>query len=241
MSFFSAIKNLLPISKAFDIIHEKNLRSFFKGLSVMPDDVKKNNELVYSMIWPETTDALEEWELQFGVNFSDEKYLNVRSGVLKSLWQMSIGGQSLSYMAQLLKNLNSNINVYENIPVRNPVDSNSIYACMCGQQSSVCGNKKLSCGYMVGDSEFVPFVIKNDKESVYDIPFDASYWENYFFVCKNAVKNSRGQIIYCEKIILDVILKPFVEYIILKVKPVHMGGVLFVEYSDNLTLRNRRK
>lgn len=233
MSFFNAIKILLPRAKAFDLTQDSKLKSFFKGLAVLPDDVKKETELVYMDLFPESTRAMDEWEKQFSVLFADEQYGDMRRGILTSLWQANSGGQSLKYLEKLLQNISVDIRLFENNPVKNPRDANAVFGCMCGQKQAVCGNKKLNCGYKDGDSEFMPTVIRNDSDQLYDIPVDESFWENYFFVAKNVVYNSRKEIIYCQKLYLDAKWKAFVEYLILKVKPVHMGALIFIDYIEN--------
>lgn len=233
MSFFGALKLLLPTGKAFDITQETKVRKFVRGLSVLPEDIKRENELVYMDIFPESTRAMEEWEKQFSVLFADMQYGDTRRGILKALWQANIGGQDLKYLQAVLQNINPDIKVFENIPVKNPRDANAVFGCMCGQQWAVCGNRKMSCGYKDGDSEFIPTVIRNDKDQLYDIPDDILYWQNYFFIAKNAVRNSRNEIIYCQKLILDSKWKSFIEYMVLKIKPVQMGCIIFIHYVDN--------
>lgn len=233
MSFFDSIKILLPRSKAFDLTQDTKLKGFFKGLSYLPEDVKKETEKVFFDLFPDTTRAMDKWENQFSVLFADEQYGTTGRGMLKSLWQANSGGQSLTYLQQLLQNVSPEIKVFENVPIKNPRDTNAVFACMCGQRWSCCGNKKMSCGYKDGDSEFIPTVIRNDTDQLYDIPVDTTFWENYFFVCKNVVKNSKKEIVYCQKLKLDSKWKRFIEYLILKVKPVQMGALIFIEYVDN--------
>jgi len=233
MSFFNAFKALLPSGKAFDITQNSLLRKFFKGLAYLPEDVRNETDLIFMDLFPDSTRAMDEWEKQFSVLFSDLQYGDTRRGILKSLWQANLGGQSLSYLQGLLQNVSPQIKLFENVPVKNPRDANAVFACMCGQKSSCCGNKKMSCGYKDGDSEFSPTVIRNDSDQLYDIPVDEDFWANYFFVAKNVVTNSRKEIIYCEKLILDSKWKPFIEYLILKVKPVQTGALVFIQYVDN--------
>lgn len=241
MSFFHSLKLLLPTGKAFDITQNTKLRKFFKGISYLPDDVKKEMELVYMDLFPDTTRAMEEWEKQFAVLFADLQYGDTRRGILKALWQSTVGGQDLKYLQSLLWGVSPKIMVFENIPVKNPRDANAVFGCMCGQATSVCGHRKMRCGYKDGDSEFVPTVIRNDSDALYDIPVDTRYWENYFFVAAGAVRNSKNEIIYCEKLLLDSKWKPFIEYLILKVKPVHTGAIIFIQYIDNYdNLRSSR-
>lgn len=243
MSFFNAIKALFPRSKAFEMIQDSSLRKFVKGLSRLPDDVKANLESVYLDLFPESTRALEEWEKEFGVLFADEQYGDTRQGILKALWRSNTGGQTAEYLQGILQQVDNRILVIENVPVKNPRDANSVFACHCGFQSSVCGNKNMSCGFKVGDSEFVPAVLRNDSESVYDIPVDPIFWENYFFVCGGVVRNSRKEIVYCQKLVLDSKWKSYIEYLILKVKPVQTGALVFIQWVDGLDetrSRNRR-
>lgn len=242
MSFFESLKLLLPSGKAFDITQNTTVRKFFKGLSHLPEDVKKNMELVYFDLFPDTTRAMSEWEKQFSVLFADMQYGDTRQGILKSLWRSTKGGQDLKYLQSLLWGISKDINVFENIPVKNPRDSNAVYGCMCGQRTSVCGNRKLCCGFKDGDSEFTPTVIRNDSDQLYDIPVDELYWQNYFFVAKSVVRNSFNEIVYCQKLILDSKWKKFIEYLILKVKPVHTGALIFIQYVDGYdnTRKTRR-
>lgn len=234
MSFFSVLKLLFPSGKAFDLTQETTVKKLVRGLSHVADDVKAGNDLVYLDLFPDSTRALEEWENQFSVLFADEQYGDTRRGILKSLWQANSGGQDVKYLEGLLKNVSEDIMVVENSPVKNPRDANSVFGCMCGQGSSVCGNASLSCGYKKGDSEFVPSVIRNDTEGPYDVPVGEEFWENYFFVCKKVVKNNRQEIVYCQKLQLDAKWQKFIEYLILKVKPVQTGAVVFIEYVENL-------
>lgn len=233
MSFFSAIKTLFPHGKAWHMVQNTNLRQFVKGLSVLPDDCREEMEKVYLDLFPDTTRALSEWENQFAVLFASEQYGEQRAGILKALWKANEGGQTAQYLQALLQQVDKRIKVVENVPVKNPRDTNAVFACMCGQQSSVAGNRNLNCGYKAGDSEFEPTVIRNDSDAIYDIPVDETYWENYFFVCANVVRNSRKEIIYCQKLTIDSKWKPYIEYLILKIKPVQTGALIFIEYVDD--------
>lgn len=240
MSFFEAIENLFPRSKAFVMTHETKLRKLIKGISVLPDDVRLETEHVYLDLFPDSTRALEEWENQFAVLFASEQYGSARSGILKALWKANEGGQTAEYLQSLLQQVDKRIKVVENSPVKNPRDANAVFACMCGQQSSVAGNKRLCCGFKAGDAAFEPTVIRNDSEVVYDIPVDEEYWENYFFVCANVVRNSKKEIIYCQKLVMDSKWKPYIEYLILKIKPVQTGALIFIEWVEGYDNLRRR-
>lgn len=242
MTFFAVIKSLLPFGKVFNCDKDTLNYKFFKGLADLPEDVRRDADKVFFDIFPETTEALEEWEKQFSVKFADIEYGDTRSGILEALWKSNGGGQSAQYMQQCLQKVCPEINVIENTPVKNPRDANSVLVSISGQRQMRCGRKTGLCGFRQGDRDFVPAVIRNDTESVYDIPVDSSYWENYFFICKNVVRNSRREIIYCQKLELDTKWKPYVEYLILKLKPVQTGALVFIKWVDNLDLaRSRRR
>lgn len=242
MSFFKVLKLLFPKTKIFEFVVETKLKKFVRGLSALPDDTKKETEKVFLDLFPETTRAFDEWEKQFSVLFASEQYGENRVGILKALWQANTGGQSLKYFESVLQNVIPEIRVFENNPVKNPRDANAVFGCMCGQKWSVCGNKRLSCGYKVGDAEFSPSVIRNNSEQTYDIPVDAQFWENYFFIAKYVVRNSRQEIVYCQKLTLDVKWKAYIEYLILKMKPVHTGVIVFIDWKENYdATRSRRR
>ena len=233
MSFFKVFKLLFPRVKSFELVFETKLKKFIRGLSVLPEDAKTEMEKVFLDLFPETTRAFDEWEKQFAVLFASEQYGENRVGILKALWKANSGGQSLEYIQGVLQSVIPEIKVFENNPAKNPRDANAVLSCMCGQRWSVCGNKKLSCGYKVGDENFVPTVIRNDSEQTYDIPVDRRYWENYFFVAKDVVRNKRQEIIYCQKMFVDAKWKSYIEYLILKMKPVHTGVIVFIEWEEN--------
>lgn len=237
MTFFNALKALFPRSKSFNLIHDAPLRRFVKGLSYLPDDVKTEMEKVYLDLFPDYTRALDEWEKQFAVLFADEQYGDTRYGILKSLWRVNRGGQTAEYLQELLRQVDNRILVLENNPVKNPRDANAVLAAICGYKTAVAGNKACCCGYKKGDADFVPAVIKNDSENVYDIPIDAAYWENCFFICGGVVRNSIGEIVYCQKLEINKKWKPFIEYLILKIKPVQTAAIVFIKWVDQDTRR----
>ena len=233
MSFFKVFKLLFPRVKSFELVFETKLKKFIRGLNVLPEDVKTETEKVFLDLFPETTRVFDEWEKQFAVLFASEQYGENRVGILKALWKANSGGQSLEYIQGVLQSVFPEIKVFENNPIKNPRDANAVLSCMCGQEWSVCGNKKLSCGFKLGDEKFIPTVIRNDREQTYDIPVDKHYWENYFFVAKDVVRNKRQEIVYCQKLTADAKWKPYVEYLILKMKPVHTGVIVFIEWEEN--------
>jgi hypothetical protein len=95
-----------------------------------------------------------------------------------------------------------------------------------------CGNRKAVCNYRRGNIGFTPTIIQNDATADYNIPFDADYWEFCFFVCKSAVRNQRGQILYIEPLQIDAVWRNYVEYLILKIKPVQSTAIVFIDWQQ---------
>lgn len=232
MSWYDVLTTLLPRAKAFRVTHQSALKNFIKGLAVLPTDVQSSTDQIYFDLFPASTRALEEWETQFAVLFADEQYGTPRRDILQSLWRANTGGQSAKYLQELLQKIHSGILVTENIPTKNPRDANAVLAAICGQRVMCCGNVAGNCGYKLGDSTFTPNVIRNDTENVYDIPVDSDFWQNYFFVCGGVVRNSKHEIIYCQKIKINKKWKSYIEFLILKIKPVQTGAIVFIEWTE---------
>lgn len=232
MSFFEALKALLPHGKAWFFSQDSTAEKFFKGLATLPDHLRSEMDGVYLDLFPDTTHATAEWEKQFAVQFAQEQYGDTNRGILSALWVSNAGGQSAQYLQMLLQRVDERIKVIENNPVKNPRDANSVMAALCGQRIMMTGYKKARCAFRVGDETFEPTVIRNDQETTYDIPVDTKYWDQYFFVCRNVVRNSLGEIIYCQKLQMDSRWRQYVEYLILKTKPAQTGALIFIEWVD---------
>lgn len=230
MSFFESMKLLFPRGKAFQMVKDGPLRRFVKGLSRLPEDIKRELDEVYLDLFPDTTRALKEWENQFATLFADEQYGGTRQEILKSLWQANQGGQSAQYLESLLQRIDKRILVVENVPIKNPRSSSSGITACCGHEDMFCGGGKSTCGYTIGNANFEPSVLRNDGEQVYDMPVDKKYWEQCFYVCGNVVRTDAGAILYFETLELDIKWRNYIEYLILKVKPVQMTAVIFIEW-----------
>jgi hypothetical protein len=230
LGFFKVIKYLFPRSKAFRSVADNYFRKFLKGMAYGPDNIQEYLENIYGDLFPETTRELEKWENQFGVVFAKQYDENIRRNLLKSFWNINTGGQSVEYLQQILQLISPDFHVIENLPVRDPRDSNAVYAAVNGNKYMVNGNKYAVNGRKLGDSSFVPTVLKNDTEGFYSLPSQSSYWVNCFFICKSVVRNRYKAIMYVEKLQVEAKWKDFIEYIVLKIKPAHTTGILFVEY-----------
>jgi len=229
LKFFEAIKNLFSHSRAFQLFIDNNKRKLIKGLSFLPEKTRQEAELVYFDLFPDTTRYPEKWENVFGVFFTEAE-LEKRRDILDSLWKINRGGQSPVFLEEILQKIDSAIHVFENVPLRNPRDSNIAYPSSCNNKVMVCGNAQALCGYRIGDENFIPTLLMNDLSEPYNFPADPQFWETCFFVCKSVVRNNRNEILFIERLQIEAIWKNYIEYLILKIKPTHTTAVLFVEW-----------
>ena len=229
--FFDAAKALLPTSAMWNLTQERNLRKLFESIAVLPEDLRREMELVYMDYFPDSTRCLERWEEVFSVIFTQSD-IGERRDFLKLLWGMNHGGQSLYFIRSVLQGVFPEIVVEENIPVANPREANIAYFAVCDNEIMVCDNEKAVCEYREGDETFVPTILRNGTESPYTLPNDARFWEFCFYVCKKVVRNSRNEILYVEKLQIPAFYKNYIEYFILRIKPVHTVAVMAVEWVE---------
>jgi hypothetical protein len=226
---FDAVINLFPRSRAFQLFIDNKKRKLIKGLSSLGIDVRHEAELVYADLFPDTTRFPERWESVFAVLFKEDE-LEKRRDILDSLWKINKGGQSALFLEDMLRRINDDIRVIENIPVRNPRDSNVVQMMVCDAEIAVCGNEAAVCDYRIGDETFIPTTLQNDISGLYSIPNDSRFWEFCVFVCKSVVRNSRNQIMYIEWLEIPQRWQNFIEYLILKLKPVEETAVMFIKW-----------
>ena len=230
-SFFEAVKALFPRSRAFQLFVENKKYKLIKALCDMPENVRKEGELVYFDLFPDTTRHIEKWEKVFAVFFTQAEY-EKRRAIIDSLWKLISGGQSAQFLQDLLQCIDKNIRVIENVPTSNPRHSSIVDLCVNGHRSMRCGNRKAICNYRRGNVGFTPTIIQNDATADYNIPFDVDYWEFCFYICKAAVRNARGQILYIEPLEIDAVWRNYIEYLILKVKPVQSTAIVFIDWQE---------
>jgi hypothetical protein len=230
LRFFEAIKNLFSQSRAFQLYIDNKKRKLIKGLSFLPENIRHEAELVYFDIFPDTTRFPEKWENVFGILFTEAE-LEKRRDILDSLWKINKGGQSWPFLQDILQKIDGEIHVFENVPLRNPRDSNIAYLAVCDNAVMVCDNRLAICDYRIGDETFIPTVLMNDTEAAYSVPNNPDFWETCFFVCKSVTRNSRNEILYIERLKIPETWRNYIEYLILKIKPVQSTAVLFVQWT----------
>lgn len=228
-SFFDAIKALLPYSSAWDITQAKNMRWLFAAIAVLPEDLRKEIEAVYFDYFPETTRSPEKWEQVFQVIFTQAE-LELRRSVLQGLWQMNNNGGAAIFLQKVLQEVWPSLQLIENVPTGNPRGPSAVNFMVCGNETACCGNRKAICGYRIGDGDFETTVLRNDTASSYTIPNDPAWWRYCFYICKSVMRDSRGVIIYVERIEIPVVYKNYIEYFILRMKPVQSVAVLAIKW-----------
>ena len=233
-SFFETIRALLPRTSAFDLTHQKNIRRFFEGVTELGDDVRKEFEGVLLDYYPDTTRALEKWEEIFRVQFSKILFnVQERRSIVSTLWWLRYGNTTGEFMEKILNLFIPGARVTENIPAVDAMGLVFSYMAVCGNKYICCGNKKAVCNYHIGERGWVPEILRNDTQSVWDIPSDTKFYENYFFVSGEVWRDGTGKIQVLKKLKVHEKWQRFVEYVILALKPVHTTAILFIKYVPN--------
>lgn len=168
--YFNLFKSLLPKSKAFNIIIQKNITKFFEGLTALPDDFRTFIDNIWLDIFPLTTRSPELWEDQFGIRMPDSND-TVRRNDIATQWTLK-GGQSAHYLQSVLQDAGFNVQVHENNPKVDPdIFLSSAFIMTCGMTTAVCGNDDAFCGLTGG------YVLANGF-----VP-DSSDVRDYLMVC----------------------------------------------------------
>ncbi len=230
MKFFEAFQTLFSRSRAFQLYVDNNKRRLIKGLSFLPENIRHEAELVYMDTFPDTTRYPEKWEDVFGVLFTEDE-LEKRRDIIDSLWKINKGGQGVDFLEDILQKIDTTIQVIENNPVINPRMVRVVNIAVCGNRGMVCGGRNAICGSRLGKDEFVPTVLRNDSSEFYDLPFDPAYWQTCFFICKSVVR-VKNTIVYIQPLSLSAVWKNYLEYLILRIKPVHTTAIVFINWIE---------
>lgn len=109
--FFRVFRHLLPNARAWRLVVEKRLRSFFEGLAGSGDAVKSFIDAVYLDLFPQDTRELSAWERQFAL---PEAGLNEqqRRDRLAATWR-AVGGQDPAYIQATLRERGFDVYVHE--------------------------------------------------------------------------------------------------------------------------------
>jgi hypothetical protein len=111
----------------------------------------------------------------------------------------------------------------------------SVGIAVCGNRVMRCGNKRARCNYHLSNGTFIPSMLRNDIIEFYTLPDDEHYWVFCFFVCNSIYRGSNNQIVFVEKLKLNIVWKNYIEYLILKTKPVHSTAIVFIDWQEGET------
>jgi hypothetical protein len=229
--FFDAVKALLPQSRAFQLFVENKKYKLVQALCELPENTRREAELTYMDLFPENTRHPERWEKIFAILFTREEILK-RRNILASLWRISGGGGSAAFIQSILQIIDNRIVVSENAPTRDPKNMLSVRVSVCGARTMRCGNARARCNHHITNGSFVPSILQNNVIDFYTLPDDAAYWSFCFFVCSDVLRNGAGEIIHVQKLKIDAVWKNYIEYLILKIKPVHSTAIVFIEWQE---------
>ena len=231
MKFFDSIKALFPSSRAFNLSHKSEKRKLMLALSELPDDIRESAELAFMDLFPFTTREIRKWSDTFAILFGGREVQKQRS-IIQAMWRLHLKGQSADFMEFILRHIDDRIRVVENEPVSNPRQSNVGMIAVNGNRHMVCGHRRAVNGFHLGDASFIPYTIKNNLSELYSIPNEQKWWCTCFFVCGGVMRNSINEILHVEPIRMSGVWKNFIEYLVLKMKPVHSTAIIFIKWID---------
>jgi hypothetical protein len=231
MRFLDAIKALFPFSKAFRLVIDNNHRKLVKSLSFLPEKIRTEAEKVYMDLFPYTTRAVVKWSKAFAIIFGG-KELKKQRDILQANWRIHLKGQSASFMEYILQHLDPKIKVIENVPVSNPRQSNIGMSAVNGNEQMVNGGQFAINNYHLGDDNFIPYVINNDLSEFYTIPNNPEWWDTCFFICGGVIRNDYNEILYAYQIQMSKVWKNYLEYLVLKMKPLHSTAIIFIDWTE---------
>jgi hypothetical protein len=229
MSFFNAIKALFPQSRAFNLSHKSQKRNMMLAISELPEDIRHEAEQVYLDLFPYTTRAVKKWSDTFAILFGGRE-MQKRRDIIQASWRLHLKGQTAVFMEYILRHIDDRLRVVENEPVSNPRQSNVGMMAVNGNRRMVCGHRIAVNSFHLGDINFIPYIIRNNLSEVYTIPNEPRWWEPCFFVCGGIIRSESNAILYAEQIKLEAVWKNFVEYLVLKMKPVHSTAIIFIKW-----------
>lgn len=162
--FFRVFRHLLPNARAWRLVVEKRLRSFFEGLSGSGDAVKSFIDAVYLDLFPQDTRELSAWERQFALpatRLNEQQ----RRDRLAAMWR-AVGGQDPKYIQDTLQGAGFDVYVHEwwepgtepavgshaAATPRSPLvwlrrEFTSVFILVeCGEPLAACGEPDAECG-----------------------------------------------------------------------------------------------
>jgi len=227
--FSSVMRTLLPKGRAWFTDLSIDFKAIIEGIVRSGVAVRDKFVEVFQDVFPDSTNCLDLWEEQFQLDKTGLSNQERRDN-LTARWTTQ-GGQSPSYIQEVLRKLVPNATVYENFARADPnsfligVDSEilvngeilfeeRLYVNTCGDPETTCnGDNSVTSG------EFTGFITTTKTYSV--SPFSEKY-VFYFIIADSAGVSTP----------LDVpaALENEFKTTILRIKPAHTRAVLNVNY-----------
>ena len=189
-------------------------------------------EEVYSDYFPLTTRALDEFQNAFRFRFSDRFSEDEIRRALSALVRMRFANSTANDdgIGDVLREFVPECRISENTPMANAAGLCFAYRATCGNRNIVCGNRRAMCNWHIGDRSWVPTLLRADRAEGWNLPNEAEWWQMCFFVCKDEFRDGSGKFIAVKRLRVHEKWKDFIEFVILRLKPVRSIAIMFVEY-----------
>lgn len=156
--WFGILQHLLPRSRAWAAARGTVVKQVIDGLSIFPDDCRREFDKTWLDLFPQTTRRLEDWEQQWALP-PPSIYLSEaqRRERLAATWKAQ-GGQSPGYLQTTLRAAGFDVYVHDwwipgTLPpvARNPLnyirgDNQPLAGVECGELLAQCGEEWAQCG-----------------------------------------------------------------------------------------------
>lgn len=242
MVFFRVFQHLVPDAQAWRLTIARKLRKFFEGLARTFDgtgDVYRTAvpqlDYVYAQLSPETTDNLEQWEREFGI---DAALLDAdRRLQLFAEWKAT-GGQSPGYIQAVLQAAGFDVYVHDCFSnsgppyvVRDPrlyINQPLLGTYRCKPDTSPTqarcsgGAGRPRCNRFLNNETH--YIVNKDltRRAPPPVPDDPNTWPYFMYV---------GAATFGDLAFIDLTRRMQFERLLLKLRPVHLWIVLLVNYS----------
>lgn len=155
MMFFRIFRHLLPNARAWRMVINTRLRSFFEGLAGSGESVKSFVDAAYLDLFPQETRELPAWEEQFALprtGLSEQQ----RRDRLAAAWR-AVGGQDPAYLQESLRARGFDVYIHEwwqpgTATPRNPLlwlrreFDNKTFSVQAGEAVAQAGEPEAMCG-----------------------------------------------------------------------------------------------
>lgn len=243
MAFLDTFKHLLPRARAWSLIVDKKLRSFFEGLTRGPEDARAFVDDVHDDLYPALTRALPEWEEEFGLPTAITE--EARRANIDAAWKAT-GGQSPRYLQDIVQAAGFPLFVHEwyssgpPFVQRDPHDYTVdplIGTVQCGEPLAQCGEPLALCNNFLAN--FPRYYVNLDltRRPPPPIPPDGPTKPWHFFLYFGA--ETLGPLV-----VIPSVRRAELEELLLRICPAQQWIVLTVAWVDTrgrITLQGDRR